>query len=312
MKWFKRIFIGLVGLYLLALGLDIFISKSLLNSSLFADELKIWNKVFKKNIKNEDVLFFGSSRAEVNIDPNIIHHDLNISAFNYGYNGQRLPLINYRIEQSIKNKETKNIVLVLDNFTFQKDYIFKIDHLSPIILYNIELYKLQSDIGYYNLVDIYIPLVRYFKNNEDFNWLHNVYKVYAYSQTRIYRELGYRKNNKVFNSNLINNKNSEIKFDKKVFELLSSLSKSCNKNNINLIFVTAPTHSKELDRLSNHDEIVSKIARFAKLNEILYLDYSRDESFIDDKYYADVTHLNAKGADIFTKKLAQDIKPYLK
>ncbi|CAM3197068.1 hypothetical protein EMST110833_00350 [Empedobacter stercoris] len=45
MKWVKRFFIGLIGLYLIALGIDVFISRSLLKSNLFEGELEVWNDI---------------------------------------------------------------------------------------------------------------------------------------------------------------------------------------------------------------------------------------------------------------------------
>ena len=50
MKWIKRILLGILSLYLFALMLDVFISKSLLKSSLYNDELKTWSVI------NNDIL----------------------------------------------------------------------------------------------------------------------------------------------------------------------------------------------------------------------------------------------------------------
>lgn len=311
MKYFKKIIFGLIGLYFLALGVDVFISKSLLKSSLFADELKVWDNIYN-NDNEEDVLIFGSSRAEVNINPKILNKYLNISSFNYGYNGQRLPLIDYRIGETLNNIEFKNLVLVLDDFSFQNDYIFKIDQLSPILLFNYKLFEIQKEIGYYDMFDIFVPLKRYFKNKEDFNWGIEVYKKYAYSNIRTYRNLGYRENNKKFTENLGNNINEIIEFDKEVFNLLDTIIKKCKHKNINVIFITAPTYREKLISYSNHNDIINSLKDFSKINNILYIDYSNLFSVNGQEYFADPTHLNVKGANIFTKKLAEDIKPYIK
>ena len=62
----------------------------------------------------------------------------------------------------------------------------------------------------------------------------------------------------------------------------------------------------------NHDFIIDKVKKISNENNILFIDYSRMPEIMDKQYFADKLHLNSKGADIFTKKLAEDIKPYLK
>ncbi|MGV0925216.1 hypothetical protein [Empedobacter tilapiae] len=79
-----------------------------------------------------------------------------------------------------------------------------------------------------------------------------------------------------------------------------------------MIFVTSPTYIDELNRYSNHKEIINKISNFSKDNNIIFFDYSEMKGFNNKEYFADSNHLNSQGADIFTKKLVEDIKPYLK
>ena len=59
MKWIKRILLGILSLYLFALMLDVFISKSLLKSSLYNDELKTWS-VINNDILDKDILVYGN------------------------------------------------------------------------------------------------------------------------------------------------------------------------------------------------------------------------------------------------------------
>ena len=126
MKWIKRILLGILSLYLFALMLDVFISKSLLKSSLYNDELKTWS-VINNDILDKDILVFGSSRAMAHVNPVIFKSITNKSTYNLGYNAQNLPLIKYRIDVSESKTNAKNFILVLDDFTFRDNTIFKID-----------------------------------------------------------------------------------------------------------------------------------------------------------------------------------------
>mgnify|MGYP003620411078 FL=1 len=91
MKWIKRILLGILSLYLFALMLDVFISKSLLKSSLYNDELKTWS-VINNDILDKDILVFGSSRAMAHVNPVIFKSITNKSTYNLGYNAQNIPL----------------------------------------------------------------------------------------------------------------------------------------------------------------------------------------------------------------------------
>ena len=148
MKFFRKILLGVIIIYVIALMIDIFISRSYLKSSLFDDELKVWNTILNKELKEKDILIFGSSRAMVHINPKILYEITGESSFNLGFNGQRLPLIKYRLEESLNYSKPRNVILVLDNFSFQSKYIFKEDQLAPLLLFNKKLYDIQKNNGY--------------------------------------------------------------------------------------------------------------------------------------------------------------------
>ncbi|MBW1617206.1 MULTISPECIES: hypothetical protein [Empedobacter] len=311
MKWIKRILLGILSLYLFALMLDVFISKSLLKSSLYNDELKTWS-VINNDILDKDILVFGSSRAMAHVNPVIFKSITNKSTYNLGYNAQNLPLIKYRIDVSESKTNAKNFILVLDDFTFRDNTIFKIDQLSPILLYNIKLYNIQKGIDYYKIYDVYIPLIRYFKNYNENNWFKELYKVFAYSKTKTFKVNGYRKLDLKWKEEKYTSQNSIIDFDENIFNLLKQIIDDCKKKNINLILVTSPTYIDFIHHQKNHDFIIDKVKKISNENNILFIDYSRMPEIMDKQYFADKLHLNSKGADIFTKKLAEDIKPYLK
>ncbi len=163
-----------------------------------------------------------------------------------------------------------------------------------------------------NIYDVYIPLIRYSKNKEKHSWLIELYKVYAYSKQRVYREEGYRKNDFKWTENQLDYKYSQIEFEEHTFLLLQEIINKCKHENINLILVTSPTYKDLLKYQVNNEFVINKIRVLSQKNNIIYKDYSKESRLMDKKYFANSSHLNSKGADIFTKKLAEDIKPYLK
>ena len=88
----------------------------------------------------------------------------------------------------------------------------------------------------------------------------------------------------------------------------SSIAKMAEENKVKLIIITMPVH-KSFYELSDKaqmkftENVIHAI--LAGHSNCIYLDYYAD--FMDDSCYCDATHLNAIGADFFTKKLINDL-----
>ena len=75
------------------------------------------------------------------------------------------------------------------------------------------------------------------------------------------------------------------------------------KQGCRMIFVLSPCYSYP------HPEFVSTIERIAKENGVEFMNYSEDKRFLGNgKLYSDGAHLNVKGAEMFSRILAGDIK----
>lgn len=85
-------------------------------------------------------------------------------------------------------------------------------------------------------------------------------------------------------------------------ENLNEIIRYCKSNNVELIFINPPLHptmyhSKEYQEGKNvFDEYFDK-----NFSNYTYLDFS--DNFLGDSCYADLIHLNNKGAQLFSKKL---------
>ena len=68
----------------------------------------------------------------------------------------------------------------------------------------------------------------------------------------------------------------------------------------------------ELEKyISNRSEIIHICDSLAKKYDIIFLDYSNSEFTMQKELFYNATHLNKKGSELFSKKLALDIKPFL-
>lgn len=138
-----------------------------------------------------------------------------------------------------------------------------------------------------------------------------LYRIYFYSNYSNYtRNKGYTgQNYKYTDSKLINEK---IVISENKKEDLIAIINDLNKLGINVILINSPEYIYQINSQDNRNEIIDLYKSIANKYNIPFIDYSGDSINYRKELFYNSNHLNAKGADVFTKKLAQDIKPYLK
>ena len=62
----------------------------------------------------------------------------------------------------------------------------------------------------------------------------------------------------------------------------------------------------------NRDEVINRYKTTLQKYNLSLLDYSEDTISYQQKYFYNTTHMNNKGADVFTKELSQDLQEYIK
>ncbi len=82
----------------------------------------------------------------------------------------------------------------------------------------------------------------------------------------------------------------------------------CREKAIKLYFVYSPEYTKIQEYFVNRDEVFSYFHHVSGINNIPFLDYSDDPISRDTAYFYNSEHLNRTGAEMFTRKLAADIK----
>jgi hypothetical protein len=110
-------------------------------------------------------------------------------------------------------------------------------------------------------------------------------------------------NNLEWDINRILNEKKEVRLEKSEIEIsyLLKICNYCSKNGIELIFFNTPSTYVYLKSISSSEQLMLRNFYNENLNDFQYLDYST-LSF-PDSCFSDAVHLNAKGADAFTKIL---------
>ncbi len=297
MKHFLKqiIFYGFI-IVVLLISFDTFISYNLRHSS--DRRFIVWTEIIEKEI-NADLLVMGSSRAWVQISPKIIDTILDVNSYNLGIDGSH-------IDRQIMRYD-----------------LYKLYNPRPqVILHNIDFMSvLSKKVGYER--EQFFP---YFTNRdmmaviheEPFAWQERYlpyYRYYGYrdllgnynhSKDSLYK--GYRGQERDWNGSLFSSIDSlHFNCDESLKAMLIDYVQEVKNDSINLIFVYAPFYIEAVKKVDNLDEMYSIFDSIAKAYDVPILDYTYSYLSYDTTYFYNASHLNKRGAELFTTMLANDL-----
>lgn len=312
MKQLKWFLIFLFTVFIVAVLLDIYYSNQLKKMALFSGEVQEWNQI-KEGKTKADLAIFGSSRAFIQINPEILEKELNVNSYNFGLNGSKFKMQFYRFNLYLKhNPKPKIVVWNLDTFSFSHiDEVFQPNQYMPFMLWNRDLYTSLKEYKDTNSWDFILPLYRY--RDQDY-WQDQIAraKKEEIHKDGLFRDEGFKSYDRKWNVNWSKLEKKKSNFDFNVYPLLEELIKRCEKENIKLVFTITPEYIKGQDYMLNRKEVISRYQQTLDKYNLPLLDYSYDSISYQQKYFYNTTHMNFKGADAFTKQLSQDLKKYIK
>ena len=311
MKFLKYFFITLFSAFIALVLVDVYYSNQLKKMALFSGEVQEWNQIREGKTKVE-LAIFGSSRAFIQINPNILEQDLKLTTHNFGLNGSKFKMQLYRFNLYLNhNPKPKIVVWNLDTFSFSHiDEVFQPNQYAPFMLWNFILYGALKEYKDTKLVDFIVPLYRY---RDQTYWKDQIVraKKEKLHKDGLFRDDGFKSYNRKWNVNWANLKAKDAEFDAGVYPLLEELIQRCQQENIQLIFTIAPEFYKGQDYMLNREEVINRYQTTLQKHHLPLLDYSTDSISYQQKWFYNTTHLNDKGADEFTRILATALKPYM-
>ena len=297
-------------IYFIAFLLDLFISHNLKKTNLYQGEIEVWNDIYQSKI-NSDLLILGSSRAWVQVDPKILSKQTGLTTYNLGMDGHKFDLTYLRYLEYMKfNKKPKYIIMMVDvNFFSRFSKLYNYEQFLPYMLFNLNYYNFFNSYNSFKKIDYLIPLLRY---SGKINVIKNAISSIPFKKNKKYRNLGFKGQQLTWHEIHSSLKGLKIELDRTKLVMFQSLINQCRKTNTTLILVYPPEHIEGQKMILNRDCIIDFLKNKAKLNRLIYLDYSEDNTFLrDKKLFYNAFHLNNRGAYIFTQKLSKDLKYYL-
>jgi hypothetical protein len=295
--------------FILSCFLDLFITfnlKKYQGVDIAQGEIKVWNDIYNGNIKSK-LWVYGSSKAWVQFDSQIIEDSTNLTTYNFGTDGQGFKMQFFRHKELIKrNYLPKVIIYVVDVVGLRNQYeLYNLEQFYPFVYESSVRSHIKKYKGFTNY-DLYLPLVRYIGQRKIINVA--IKQFLGVDKPKHIRNKGYLGQESKWDITALNEAKKESRFwyinnDIKLLNDFNNFIKQSDSLNIRLIFVYPPEHILGQKYIFKRTELIQTFKNIANKNKILFLDYSNDSLCNDTKYFYNTRHLNNYGSKIFSKKL---------
>lgn len=248
----------------------------------------------------EDILIFGSSRAHLHYDPQIISDSLGMSCYNCGVSGMGI-IYHYGRFKLITRRYMPKVIIydilpVLDEMIRDDNMIF----INPLR-------------SYYGLCSSVDSIFGKIDQNEHYKMYSQMYRYHAAFVPILLdvKNTTYEKNGYLpVNGHVSDRIKVEIKNDYVVDSLklyyLEKLIKEC-KGKTHLIFTASPRW-----KYTYYGNAFDPIIQLCHKYNVPFLNFYCDKRFINNPdYYQDATHFNKNGATAYTKMLCSQLKVIL-
>ena len=296
-----------------------FISQYLIDAGLRKYDNNLYgnlNRMYHGEI-NADIIFGGTSRIRVTIDPKIIEDSTKLSSYNFGLDGSGFDsemaiwefYLNHNKPPKLLVQDVDFLVLVKEKYLYRKEQY--LPYLDQSCIYN-KLKNIDNNLWY----EKYIPLYKYRGLREQIflgiKSFFNIAKKPEYSGYKGYEGQDIPWDNKFdeFREQYKVYIFREHELDRG-FNYLKNLIKECKEKNIQLILINPPMYIGFLNLYVQRDSIDSIVNNMAKANNIQYWNYSSDSLNYKRKYFYNSMHLNMTGSKIFSRDVAEKLKRYI-
>lgn len=258
----------------------------------------VWNDIVHGNI-DADLIIMGNSRAYSQYSPQIIDSILETSSYNIGIDGSAFnrQYERYHIYRHYNNKKPKYIIQNIEFFTLGYTIGYEREQFMPYLMYPYFRKRIQ-EVEPFSFGELYIPMYRYYVNNFYDNYTKFDYVVHK----------GYNgEDNEWDGSKMMEVQPFEGEVDSNSLQMFINYIEETKSEEIDLIFVFAPLYVEVVNKVQNIDDIHKIFYELSEKYDIPILDYETCWISQDTTYFQNATHLNKRGAELFSTILANDI-----
>ncbi len=290
---------------LLAVGLDGLITNSLHHSN--ARLFQTYNEVYYGD-GNYNTIIMGSSRGLVQYDPKIIDDILGCDSYNLSVDGRCIDAEVTIYEAYLKHKQKPKLIIQNVDFgTIQLSNLYEREQYLPY-LHKDDLYTRIKDYEQLSWADRYLPLVRY-------AGYHEVIKEglgFKNKLTKSETYKGFIAHDEQWDGSVYQAIDT-ISFvtNPEAVEIFDEYLNKCQSDSVNVVMVFAPIYIGVSKKMGDDVQAMFDFYQFyADKYGCPVLNYTYDSLSYDTTFFYNATHLNKCGAELFSQKLAVDLKVY--
>lgn len=305
-----------LGIWLFVAGALSYVLDALITTGLLKTDIRkyaVWNDIYNGEI-DADLLVVGSSRAWCGFNTYILDSLLDCNSYNLGFDGHPFDaqLVRYDTYRRFNSKPSvillnTEFLSTLHNsaeFQYEREQFFPFIHDSVLI-------GAFAKAKHISWLERHVPLLRYFGYREDMeNGIKSFFGKKVFFDGGMHK--GFRGNNFEWNRASLEEdtiRPAEIDWD--VVPRLDGFVRRSSDEGIKVIFVKSPVYRPLMDHFSGIPVTDSIFTSIADRYHIPILDYYYSPIGLDSANFCNPSHLNAKGAELFTTELCRDLKDIL-
>lgn len=288
----------------------------------------IWSRIlwhnFYKQTENIDYVYLGSSHVFFDLNPEILDKKNGKNNFNLSTGSQRIIESYYLLKEADRCNKIEKVYVEM--YYFQSTGVYgnyreektiqngwrNLDYMK-FSFGKLDMLFHMNPMQYY--IDAIFPFVRYREHLMDGDWIKDGvdykrtvnYKEYSFKDgTGEFRDKGYYYIIKELEDPLFlrNRMPEEMYLTEDAEIYLRKTIEYCKKREIPIILFSSPIYEIQLMSTENYDSYANRIKEIADEYQIPYYDFNMvKEEYLPiqySKYFKDVGHLNAKGAELYT------------
>lgn len=272
---------------------------------------KEWNEIADGAI-NADLIINGSSRARGHISPAILDSALGLNTFNLGLDGHQFDAEYMRYKFYRKyNEKPRVVVQTLDLLALtRKDAPFQPMQFAPYLGDSI-IRNGTRIIQAFSEEDFLLPFAKYaFENNYIYSGLRELISPATYPP-EAYK--GYEPQDLVWNNSFDKMRKQypgglTINNHPETIRLFRNFLEECKAEEIFVVMVYTPEYRGLRPYVNGRERLIELYRKIADEHGIPFLNYSDHEMSSIRDYFYDSNHLHKRGAEMFSRILARDLK----
>ena len=295
----------LLVLVVFACGLDFIITRNLQHSK--TRMFRSYNDLYSERF-HCDAVVMGSSRGQVQYDTYILDSILGVDSYNLGVDGRCIDaeIIIYNAYRK-HNPKPNLIIQNVDVTSLNESNRYEREQYLPYLRKDDLFCQTKTSEGF-SWADYYLPLVRYAGYTELIKeGLGLKSKLACFEMYK-----GYCGHDKAWDGDAFRSVSSvPFEVNPGVAEMFDQYLAQCAEEGIRVVMVFAPIYIGVTKKMDSVQFMFDCYQSYADRYGFPVLNYTFDSLSYDTANFYNATHLNRKGAELFTRKLAIDLKGLL-